>query len=96
MAGFGVLITFVFFIYIVSWDRSQLVGLGIPLRFIAKPSYSGHCTSTHVVAHALTDKFSTDKKEKLTADIFQITISHGDYPQLRLTTPTNTKSEDLE
>ena len=37
MAGFGVLITFVFFIYIVSWDRSQLVGLGIPLRSIAKP-----------------------------------------------------------
>jgi hypothetical protein len=30
------------------WDRSQLVGLGIPLRSIAKPSYSGHCTSTHV------------------------------------------------
>ena len=37
MAGFGVLITFVFFIYIVSRDRSQLVGLGIPLRSIAKP-----------------------------------------------------------
>ena len=31
-----------------TWDRSQLVGLGIPLRFIAKPSYSGHWTSTHV------------------------------------------------
>jgi hypothetical protein len=30
------------------WDKSQLVGLGIPLRFIAKPSYSGHCASTHV------------------------------------------------
>ena len=36
MAGFGVLITFVFFIYIVSWDRSQLVGLGI--RFAHLPS----------------------------------------------------------
>jgi hypothetical protein len=23
-----------------TWDRAQLVGLGIPLRFIAKPSYS--------------------------------------------------------
>lgn len=33
----------------ITWDRSQLVGLGIPLRFIAKPSYSGHCTSTNVV-----------------------------------------------
>ena len=63
MAGFGVLIAFVFFIYIVSWDRSQLVGLGIPLRFIAKPTYSGHCTSTYVVAHALTnDKFQNDDK----------------------------------
>jgi hypothetical protein len=35
----------------VSWDRSQLVGLGIPLRFIAKPSYSGHFASTHVVGN---------------------------------------------
>lgn len=26
----------------ITWDRSQLVGLGIPLRYIAKPSYSGH------------------------------------------------------
>jgi hypothetical protein len=31
----------------ITWDKSQLVGLGIPLRFIAKPSYSGHCASTH-------------------------------------------------
>jgi len=31
ITGFGVLITFVFFIYIVSWDRSQLVGLNISL-----------------------------------------------------------------
>jgi hypothetical protein len=38
--GLGVLITFVFFINIVSWDKSQLVGLGIPLRYIAKPSYA--------------------------------------------------------
>jgi hypothetical protein len=32
----------------ITWDKSQLVGLGIPLRSIAKPSYSGHCASTHV------------------------------------------------
>jgi len=51
MAGFGVLITFGFFINIVSWDRSQLVGLGIPLRFIAKPSYPRHCTNLNVVAN---------------------------------------------
>jgi len=48
MAGFGVLITFVFFIYIVSWDRAQLVGLGIPLRYIAKPSYSPPATNPNV------------------------------------------------
>ncbi len=38
MAGFGVLIAFVFFIYMVSWDRSQLVGLGIHYRSFTKPS----------------------------------------------------------
>ena len=53
MAGFGVLITFGFFIYIVSWDRSQLVGLGIPLRFIAKPSYARHCTNPNVAGNAV-------------------------------------------
>ena len=37
MAGFGVLITFVFFIYIVSWDSSEQFGLNISLRCIAKP-----------------------------------------------------------
>jgi len=36
IAGFGVLITFGFFIYIVSRDRAQLVGLGI--RFAHLPS----------------------------------------------------------
>jgi hypothetical protein len=36
----------------ITWDRAQLVGLGIPLRFIAKPSYAGHCASTHVVHKA--------------------------------------------
>ena len=48
MAGFGVLITFVFFIYIVSWDRAQLVGLSISLRSIAKASYARHCRNTNV------------------------------------------------
>jgi hypothetical protein len=38
----------------ITWDRAQLVGLGIPLRFIAKPSYSGHCTSTNVSANTRT------------------------------------------
>jgi hypothetical protein len=37
----------------ITWDRSQLVGLGIPLRCIAKPSYSGHCTSTNVADNYL-------------------------------------------
>ncbi|QOI98548.1 MAG: hypothetical protein HRU69_14115 [Flammeovirgaceae bacterium] len=37
----------------VTWDKAQLVGLGIPLRFIAKPSYARHCRNTNVVAHAL-------------------------------------------
>jgi hypothetical protein len=37
MAGFGVLITFVLFIYIVSWDRSQLVGLGIRCAHLPSP-----------------------------------------------------------
>ena len=37
MAGFGVLITFVFFIYIVSRDRSQLVGLGIRCAHLPSP-----------------------------------------------------------
>ena len=32
----------------ITWDKSQLVCLGIPLRFIAKPSCVGHCASTHV------------------------------------------------
>jgi hypothetical protein len=49
MAGLCVLITFGFFINIVSWDKAQLVGLGIPLRFIAKPSYARHCTNPNVV-----------------------------------------------
>jgi hypothetical protein len=53
MAGFGVLITFVLFIYIVSRDRAQLVGLGIPLRFIAKPSYSRHCSKPNVGANSI-------------------------------------------
>jgi hypothetical protein len=35
----------------ITWDKSQLVGLGIPLRFIAKPSYAGHCASTHVAGN---------------------------------------------
>jgi hypothetical protein len=83
MAGFGVLITFVFFIYIVSRDRSQLVGLSISLRSIAKASYARHCRNTNVGGHALTDKFSTNKMEKLTADLFQTTISHGDKTQLQ-------------
>ena len=52
MAGCGVLITFVFFIYIVSWDRAQLVGLGIPLRLIAKPSYSPPATNPNVVCNS--------------------------------------------
>ena len=53
MAGFGVLITFVFFIYIVSWDRAQLVGLSISLRSIAKASYARHCRNTNVVHKAV-------------------------------------------
>ena len=64
MAGFGVLITFVFFIYIVSWDRSQLVGLSISLRSIAKASYARHCRNTNVGSNALNDKFSFDKTEE--------------------------------
>jgi hypothetical protein len=32
----------------ITWDRSQLVGLGIPLRFIAKPSYSPPATNPNV------------------------------------------------
>lgn len=48
MAGFGVLITFVFFIYIVSRDRAQLVGLSISLRSIAKASYARHCRNINV------------------------------------------------
>jgi len=52
MAGCGVLITFVFFIYIVSWDRSQLVGLSIPLRSIAKASYARHCRNINVACNA--------------------------------------------
>jgi hypothetical protein len=38
--GFCVLNTFGFFIYIYHADSAQLVGLGIPLRSIAKPSYA--------------------------------------------------------
>jgi hypothetical protein len=48
IAGIGVLITFIFFIYIVSRDRSQLVGLNIPLRSIVKPSYSGNFANPNV------------------------------------------------
>ena len=51
MAGFGVLTTFLFFIYIVSWDRAKLVGLSISLRSIAKSSYARHCRNTNVVAN---------------------------------------------
>jgi hypothetical protein len=36
----------------ITWDRAQLVRLNIPLRFIFKPSYSGHCTSTNVMHNA--------------------------------------------
>ena len=47
----------------ITWDKSQLVGLGIPLRFIAKPSYSGHCASTHVVRKLVEKKCPiTDKQ----------------------------------
>jgi deoxyribodipyrimidine photolyase-related protein len=45
MAGFNVLITFAFFIYIVSRDRSQLVGLNISLRYIYKAFYSRNLNS---------------------------------------------------
>ena len=55
-----------------------MVGLNISLRYIFKPSYSPHCINTNVVAHALSENSSTDKKEKLTADIFQANHSHGD------------------
>jgi hypothetical protein len=41
----------------ITWDKSQLVGLGIPLRFIAKPSYARHCTNPNVV-HNSTGQFS--------------------------------------
>jgi hypothetical protein len=40
----------------VSWDRAQLVGLGIPLRFIAKPSYSPLGTNPNVVCKAVASK----------------------------------------
>jgi len=46
----------------VSWDRSQLVGLGIPLRFIAKPSYARHCTNPNVGSHT-SDK--VDRKNQI-------------------------------
>ena len=45
----------------MSWDRAQLVGLGIPLRFIAKPSYSPPATNPNVVANAFTDKVDMDE-----------------------------------
>ena len=72
MAGFGVLITFGFFIYIVSWDRSQLVGLSISLRSIAKASYARHCTNPNVVRHAFGQ--SDIPYEKLTNDISRETF----------------------
>ena len=48
MAGFGVLITFGFFIYIVSWYRSQLVGLGIRFSSLLSPPIPGYVTYTNV------------------------------------------------
>ena len=54
--GFGVLINIVIFIKFVSGDTLQLVGLGIPLCYIAKPSYSPPVTNTNVVANALRQK----------------------------------------
>ncbi len=36
----------------ITWDKAQLVGLGIPLRFIAKPSYARHCANPNVVRHS--------------------------------------------
>jgi hypothetical protein len=56
MSGFGVLITFVFFIYIVSWDRSQLVGLNISLRSIVKASYARHCINSNVSGKPFQDR----------------------------------------
>ena len=72
MAGFGVLITFGFFIYIVSWDRSQLVGLNISLRSIVKASYARHCRNTNVGGNVAGQKF------QLTGDTLLTKISHAD------------------
>ena len=64
MAGFGVLITFGFIIYIVSWDRLQLVGLSIPRCFIAKASYARHCTNTNVTINWVSS-VDSEVKEKV-------------------------------
>ena len=45
------------------WDRAQLVGLGIPLRFIAKPSYSPPATNPNVVHKAVKKDFGFGTKE---------------------------------
>src|SRR5689334_10915605 len=57
MAGCSVLITFGFFIYIVSWDRAQLVGLNISLRSIVKASYARHCRNTNDVRNSILMRF---------------------------------------
>jgi hypothetical protein len=40
----------------ITWDRSQLVGLSISLRYIAKSSYARHCRNTNVTGHAQRQK----------------------------------------
>jgi hypothetical protein len=51
--GFGVLIKFRFqYLHLSRGTDFNLVGLGIPLRCIAKPSYARHCTNPNVAGNA--------------------------------------------
>lgn len=70
----------------ITWDKVQLVGLGIPLRFIAKPSYARHCAnpneSNFVLCKALMEKNDTKRLSRLTAILTQLQTK-------RLTTATS-------
>ena len=68
-----------FIIYICHGDRAQLVGLGIPLRCIAKPSYSGNCANPNVVHKRITsDRTSViNPRSHRTGDLFQIEFRYS-------------------
>ena len=54
----------------MSWESDVQVGLSIPLRSIAKPSYSRHCLCTQRCSSLAKTSVSADNDDQADSDFF--------------------------